>query len=290
VSAYIERERQRGPLHFTLLDPDKQSPAKAGELARAAAEAGSHAIMVGGSTGLNMRLVDATVLAIKRRVEVPVILFPPGAEGISAHADAVFWMSMLNSRSRRFLIDEQRIGAPFVKHLGLEPLAMAYLVFEPGGAAGMVGEADLIPRDDPATAIGYALAAQYFGMEFVYLEAGSGAAAPIPAEVVAAVRRELDIPLIVGGGIRDRHTARTLIEAGADIIVTGTLIEGLVDVKGTLSELLDYIRGIVRRGVDRLSDEPATKGSSEEAPAIPVRAVHPDGETGSRAGAAREGP
>jgi phosphoglycerol geranylgeranyltransferase len=261
----------RHPLHFTLIDPDKQTTLRAAELAYAAQEAGSHAIMVGGSTGLNPRLVDETVRAIKKRVQLPVILFPPGAEGISPHADAVFWMSMLNSKNRRFLIEEQRLGAPFVKKMGLEPLSMAYLVVEPGGTVGNVGEADLLPRDDPNQAIGYALAAQYFGMDYVYLEAGSGAGEPVPLDFIQAVRREIDIPLIVGGGIRDRETARRIVEAGADIIVTGTLIENVVDVKSTLAELLEYIRDIVRRGVDRFSDErtPPRKKDGKESPAMP---------------------
>jgi phosphoglycerol geranylgeranyltransferase len=232
-------------------------------LARAAQDAGSHAIMVGGSTGLSNRLVDETVGAIKKQVNLPVILFPPGAQGISPRADAVFWMSMLNSRNRRYIIEEQRKGAMWVKRLGLEPIAMAYLVVEPGGKVGEVGEAELIRRDDPNTAIEYALAAQYFGMDLVYLEAGSGAADPVPVEMVQAVKSEIDIPLIVGGGIRDVDAARRLIEAGADIIVTGTLIERVVDVRSTLSEFLDYFRSIVRERMERFGDpvkEPAREG------------------------------
>lgn len=256
VQSYIERELLRGPLHFTLIDPDKQSPERAGELADAAADAGSHAIMVGGSTGMSMALVDETVSAIKKQVNLPVILFPPGAQGISAKADAVFWMTMLNSRNRRYIIDEQRRGAMWVKRLGLEPIPMAYLVVEPGGKVGEVGEADLIRRDDPDTAIGYALAADYFGMDFVYLEAGSGAEEPVPLEMVKAIKAETDLPLIVGGGIRTTHAARALIEAGADIIVTGTLIERVVDVRSTLMEFLDYFRRVVRERMERLTGEP----------------------------------
>ncbi len=251
VRSYIEREVLRGPLHFTLVDPDRQDAREAAAMAVAAQEAGSHAIMVGGSTGLSNALVDETVGAIKAVCNLPVILFPPGAQGISPRADAVFWMTMLNSRNRRYLIEEQRKGAMWVKRLGLEPISMAYLVVEPGGRVGEVGEADLIRRDDPNTAVEYALAAQYFGMDLVYLEAGSGASEPVPVEMVAAVKSEIEIPLIVGGGIRDPHTARRLIEAGADIIVTGTLIERVVDVRSTLSEFLDYIRQFVR---ERLGD------------------------------------
>lgn len=280
VHAYLERERQRGPLHFTLIDPDKQDKSRAGELARAAQDAGSHAIMVGGSTGLNPHLVDETVLAIKRQVHLPVILFPPGSDGISRHADAVFWMSMLNSKSRRYLIDEQRLGAPWVKKLGLEPLSMAYLVVEPGGTVGMVGDAELLPRDDPGVTIGYALAAKYFGMQYVYLEAGSGASEPVPLELVSAVRKEVDLPLIVGGGIRDRETAQSLVEAGADIIVTGTLIEGVVDARSTLKEILDYLRDMFRRQVERLSDDKSRDSEKEVQRSPPIPSQRAFGEPG----------
>lgn len=255
VREYILRELMRGPLHFTLIDPDNQDPKTSAKLAKGAADAGSHAIMVGGSTGLSTELTDATVDAIRKQVaHLPVILFPPGSQGISARADAVFWMSMLNSRNRRYIIEEQRRGAKWVKRLGLEPLSMAYLVVEPGGTVGKVGEAELIKRDDPETAIDYALAAQYFGMDFVYLEAGSGADSPVPLEMVKAVKSEVDLPLIVGGGIRTVDAARALIDAGADIIVTGTLIERVVDVKSTLKEFLDYFRAVVKERVERLGE------------------------------------
>lgn len=256
VREYIFRELLRGPLHFTLLDPDKQPPEKAAELAKAAADAGSHAIMVGGSTGISTELTDTTVKAIRAQVDhLPIILFPPGAAGISARADAVFWMTMLNSTNRRYIIEEQRQGAKWVKRLGLEPISMAYLVVEPGGKVGEVGEADLIRRDDPDRAIEYALAAQYFGMDFVYLEAGSGADQHVPIEMVKAVKSEVDIPVIVGGGIRTADAARNLIEAGADIIVTGTLIERVVDARSTLMEFLDDFRRVIRDRVDRLSGD-----------------------------------
>lgn len=256
VRDYIFRELLRGPLHFTLIDPDKQSADDAGRLARAAADAGSHAIMIGGSTGITTQKTDATVDAIRKQAEhLPTILFPPGAAGISAKADAVFWMSMLNSKNRRFIIEEQRHGAKWVKRLGLEPISMAYLVVEPGGAVGEVGEAELIRRDDPDTAIDYALAAQYFGMDLVYLEAGSGAEDHVPLEMVKAVKSEVEIPVIVGGGIRTADAARALIDAGADIIVTGTLIERVVDVRSTLMEFLDHFRKVVRERMERLGEQ-----------------------------------
>ena len=245
VHYYLQRNLRWSSLHFTLIDPEKQVPGRAGELARAAQEAGSHAILVGGSTGNHREGLDATVKAIKNTVTVPVILFPGGSHGVSAHADAVFFMSMLNSQTPRYLIEEQVQAVEMIEASGLEVLPMGYLVVEPGGKVGEVGQAKLFSRDHPEEAAKYALAAQFFGMKYVYLEAGSGANTPVPLPMIHQVSQRIDVPLIVGGGIRDAETARKLIEAGADVIVTGNLVEGSIDVQKTIGE-------IIRDSIDQL--------------------------------------
>ena len=127
-------------LHFSLLDPDKQDPETAGSIAKTAEDTGSSAIMVGGSTLVSQEQVDKTVKAIKKKSKLPVILFHSGAKFLSKYADAVFFMSLLNSRNLEFLIREHVKGAPFVKHTGIEPISMGYIIVEPGMTAGRVGE------------------------------------------------------------------------------------------------------------------------------------------------------
>ncbi len=210
---------------MTLLDPDKQAPAEAAALSSEAAAVGTDAIMVGGSTGVTQNQVDATVLAIKEAAKVPVILFPASAANLSPHADALYFMSLLNSRDPRLIIGEQRLAAPVVRAWGLETIPMAYLVVEPGMRAGEVGDAELISRKNPTVAVQYALAAQLLGMKLVYLEAGSGAPEPVPDRLIHAVREAIEIPLVVGGGIRTPEAAKAAIHAGADIVVTGTIVE-----------------------------------------------------------------
>src|SRR5438477_36107 len=221
----ILERRRKGPLHMTLLDPDKQAPAEAAALSSEAAAVGTDAIMVGGSTGVTQNQVDATVLAIKEAAKVPVILFPASAANLSPHADALYFMSLLNSRDPRLIIGEQRLAAPVVRAWGLETIPMAYLVVEPGMRAGEVGDAELISRKNPTVAVQYALAAQLLGMKLVYLEAGSGAPEPVPDRLIHAVREAIEIPLVVGGGIRTPEAAKAAIRAGADIVVTGTIVE-----------------------------------------------------------------
>jgi len=210
---------------MTLLDPDKQSPQDAADMSSEAAAAGTDAIMIGGSTGVTQEKVDATILAIKKAVRIPVILFPASAGNLSPHADAVYFMSLLNSRDPRLIIGEQRIAAPIVRAWELETIPMAYLVIEPGMRAGEVGHADLISRKNSIVAVQYALAAQMLGMKLVYLEAGSGAPQPVPDHLIRAVREAIDIGIVVGGGIRTPEAARAATRAGADIVVTGTIVE-----------------------------------------------------------------
>ena len=228
---------------MTLLDPDKQSAKEAGRLAAGAAESGTDAIMVGGSTGVTQEKVDATVVSIKEAAKLPTILFPASAANLSRHADALYFMSLLNSRDPRLIVGEQRRAAPVVKRWGLETIPMAYLVVEPGMRAGEVGRADPIPRSDSQTAVEYALAAQMLGMKLVYLEAGSGAPAPVPAPMIRAVREAIDVPLIVGGGIRTAEAAGAVARAGADIVVTGTVVERATD-GDTLRRIIASVKAV----------------------------------------------
>jgi len=241
IADAIIAQTKKKKLHFALLDPDKQSPAAAGEIAETVTTAGSSAIMVGGSTLLSPQQVDDTVHAIKHHTKLPVILFPSGAKFLSRYADAVFFMSLLNSRNLDYVIREHVKGGMFVKRSGLEPISMGYVIVEPGMTAGRIGEADLIKRNDPDTAVGYALAAEFLGMRFFYLEAGSGAPTPVPNEMIQAVKQHVSIPLLVGGGIRDPQTAQEKTRAGADIIITGTALEKEKNLKKTLTTIIEAI-------------------------------------------------
>jgi len=244
VFKYIKKKRKGHPLHFTLIDPDKQMPEKAAEIAEMAEKFGSDAIMVGGSHPTQAMYLEDCVKAIKGKVDLPVILFPSAHSGISAYADAIFFMSLLNSKSPQYIIEEQMKGALLVKNYRLEPLPMAYLIVDSGEttSAAWMGDVRPIPREKPEFAVGYALAAKYFGMRFVYLEAGSGAKHTVPDEMIKVVKHNIEpeMLLIVGGGIRDEKTAREKVKAGADIIVTGTIAENS---EGKLKEVIQAVRG-----------------------------------------------
>ncbi|MDH5481343.1 MAG: geranylgeranylglyceryl/heptaprenylglyceryl phosphate synthase [Candidatus Bathyarchaeota archaeon] len=237
----LEKIATEGAIHITLIDPEKVTPPQASRVASKAKSSGTAAIMIGGSTFISAAHLDYTVKAVKRTVKIPVILFPNNVTGISRYADAIWFMSLLNSVDPYFLMGAQVLGAPLIKDYRLEPLPLGYIIVGEGGTAGVVGKAVPIPYDKPELAVAHALAGQYLGIRFIYLEAGSGAKKPVPAEMVRAVRRYIDVPLIVGGGIRSRAQALAAASAGANVIVTGNIIEN-AEVKHKVSEIIDGIK------------------------------------------------
>lgn len=225
VLEYIHSKLRKGRMHMTLIDPEKQEPERAAEIASFAEKNGCSAIMVGGSTGIGRENTDATLKAMKKRVSIPLISFPSGVGSLSPHFDAVFFLSMLNSADPAHITGEQAAGARVIREMGIEPIGMGYIIVEPGMKVGEVGKARPIRKHDTESAVGYSLAAQYFGMKLVYLEAGSGAPEPVPPGMISAVKGVLSIPLVVGGGIRTAGDAEAALRSGADIVVTGTIAE-----------------------------------------------------------------
>jgi phosphoglycerol geranylgeranyltransferase len=149
-------------------------------------------------------------------------------------------MSLLNSLNPYYLSGVQALGAPLVKRYRLEPIPLAYLIVgEHAGAVGFVGYANPIPYDKPELAAIYALAGEYMGMRYVYLEAGSGAKRIVPPEMVRAVRDTCRMRIITGGGVRTASQAKSLVNAGAQLIVTGTIAE-----KASVRKLGEIIRAI----------------------------------------------
>jgi phosphoglycerol geranylgeranyltransferase len=243
VLGNIMEKLEQHRLHFTLLDPDKQGPEKASRMACAAYRAGTDAIMIGGSTGYSAEDLDTTVMAIKATCPLPVILFPTSAGLISPHIDAIFFMSMLNSCSCDYLIREHAKAAPYIRKLGIEPISMGYLIVEPGMRVAEVGQAECVPRADTEQAVGYAMAAEMLGMSLVYLEAGSGSPEPVPPAMVERVVQSVSIPVITGGGITRPEHSRAAVEAGASIVVTGTVVERSEDMEQVLRDIIQAMKG-----------------------------------------------
>ncbi|MGQ9565824.1 MAG: geranylgeranylglyceryl/heptaprenylglyceryl phosphate synthase [Candidatus Bathyarchaeales archaeon] len=237
----LDRIRRDGAVHLTLIDPEKVTTASATQTALTVGKLDTTAIMIGGSTSMSTTHLDKVIKSIKKATKLPVILFPNNVTGISKYADAIWFMSLINSLDPYFLIGAQILGAPMVKKYGLEAIPLGYIIVGEGGAAGIVGRAATIPHDKPELAVAHALAAQYLGMRFIYLEGGSGASRPVPPEMIRMVKSQLNIPLIVGGGIRTSEQVKKIVAAGAELVVTGTAIEQDSST-GKIQELIESVK------------------------------------------------
>lgn len=221
-------ERKRGMV-FLVIDPPNQSPEVAGKLAKIAEQAGIAAIAVGGSVGAQGTLLDDTVKQIKENCSLPVILFPGNIATLSPRADAIYFMSMLNSLDPYYISGAQIASSYPVKQMGIEVIPTSYIIVEPGRAAGWIGRAKLIPRELPYLAAVTALAGQYMGSHIVILEAGGGAPEHVPLEMISQARAAVDIPIVVAGGVKTDKQAYNCIKAGADIVHVGAAIEKVSD-------------------------------------------------------------
>ena len=146
---------------------------------------------------------------------------------LSPHADAILYLSLISGRNANFLIGEQVKAAPRIRQYGIEPIPTGYMLVDSGRqtSVGFMSGTTPLPRDKFDLAWAHALAAEYLGMQLIYLEAGSGAEYPVPDQMIAAVKEHISIPILVGGGIAAPEIAAQKVKAGADFIVTGTVIE-----------------------------------------------------------------
>lgn len=222
----IQKQLTKGKrAYWVLLDPDDFTIDQAKKIALSSEQCGVDALLIGGSL-LHSNHFDEFVAALKNTVNIPILLFPGDSAQLSAHADALLYLSLVSGRNPSNLIGEHVKAAPVIKDIGIEPIPTAYMLIESGSVSSVefMSNTRPIPRSKPAIAVAHALAAQYMGMRMVYLEAGSGAQHSVPSEMIAMVKSQVDIPVIVGGGIREVKCAEEKLEAGADIIVTGNML------------------------------------------------------------------
>jgi len=243
VELFLKSElKKKNALLFILIDSEVSKLESSRKLAQDVEKIGASAILVGGSSATDQIEMAQVVKGIKKGIKIPIILFPGNVTGVVPDADAILFSSLMNSENPYFITQAQALGAPSVLKFGLEPLPTAYLVIGDGTSAWFVGSARGIPFEKPKIAAAYALAAQFLGMRFVYLEAGSGAKSSVTPEMVKTVRKAFNGFLIVGGGIRDIKTATNLVKAGADALVIGTFLEK----GGSVKKLAEIAKAIQR--------------------------------------------
>jgi len=241
VENYINDElKKHKRICFALLDSENFEDILG--VAKKVESLGASAILVGGSSAIDQLDLDKLVISIKSIISIPVILFPGNVTGVSPNADAILFTSLLNSEDPYFISGAQALGALLVKKYNIEPLPTGYIIIGDNTTAWFIGRAKGIPFEKPNIAVMYSLAAQYLGMRFVYLEAGSGAKTNVSAEMISNVRKYYDGLLIVGGGIKNSSIAKELADAGADILVVGTLLERDPEWEKKFSDIILAIR------------------------------------------------
>jgi putative glycerol-1-phosphate prenyltransferase len=222
-----------------LIDPDKYNAQSLNEILKICGQCPVDFILIGGS--LISKSVDNVVELIKSRVSIPVVLFPGSLLQISTKADAILLLSLISGRNPDFLIGNHVVAAPFLKQSGIEVIPTGYILVESGNKTSVeyMSNTVPIPSDKIDIIVATAIAGEMLGLKFIYLEAGSGAKYHIPEKVIAEVKKNISVPLIVGGGIRNQKQMKALFNAGADVIVLGNSLENSPENLLTLTEIFN---------------------------------------------------
>ena len=218
--------RQNNPLLAVLADPDKISARQLSDWALRSSEGGIDLLMVGSSI-LEKDKLDSCVHTLKKTTSLPIVLFPGNVYQIHPDADALLFLSLLSGRNAELLIGQHVAAAHMLKDSQMEIIGTGYLLIDGGQmtAATYMSQTMPIPAEKPEIAAMTALAGAMLGFSLIYLDAGSGASSPVPPAMIERVRNSIDVPLIVGGGIRTEQQFKQAVAAGADLVVVGTAVE-----------------------------------------------------------------
>ncbi|PID92732.1 MAG: geranylgeranylglyceryl/heptaprenylglyceryl phosphate synthase [Bacteroidetes bacterium] len=235
-----DRKRKRFAL---LIDPDHHDDASIDGLIGGINANRPDLILVGGS--LLFKPIDMTITALKLGTKLPVFIFPGSAMQLSDRADGILLISLISGRNPEFLIGQHVQAAPHLDRSGIEVIPTAYMLIENGKSSSVeyVSNTRPIPFGKHDIAVATAMAGEMLGHKAIYLEAGSGAAHPVGLDMIAAIRRKISLPLIVGGGIASAEIAREVYEAGADMIVVGTAVEEQPGLLADFCRLRDEFNG-----------------------------------------------
>ncbi len=199
--------------------------------------------LVGSSLLVSYDQLHEIVLLLKNHTKIPVLLFPGSYLHLSSAADAVLFLSLISGRNPDFLIGNQVLAAPLLKKSKLEVIPTGYLLIDGGKPTSVayISNTQPIPADKIDIAVCTALAGQYLGLQVLYLEAGSGATFPVSPALIHAVQQTVTVPLIVGGGIKTAEQFAAAFMAGADLVITGNIVEKQPQIVQQFAEVLNKL-------------------------------------------------
>ncbi len=227
ILSQIQKASKKGEkLLAILLDPDKTSLEEIPSIIKRIKQLEANFIFVGGSS-VREGITAIFVEKIKTISTIPVILFPGDYSQITNNADALLFLSLLSGRNPEYLIEQQIKAVPFLKNSTLEIIPTGYILIDGGTVSSVlkVSNTSPISQENIELAIDTAVAGMYKGKQLIYLEAGSGATTPVNFKLISEVKKSINIPLIVGGGIRTKEQLELTYNSGADVIVIGTAFE-----------------------------------------------------------------
>ncbi|PZO33247.1 geranylgeranylglyceryl/heptaprenylglyceryl phosphate synthase [Flavobacterium lindanitolerans] len=222
----LQSKKEKKKLLAILLDPDKISKDSLQNIIPKINQSPATHIFIGGSLVLT-NTIDGIIRELKQKTTLPVLLFPGNPSQISIEAHGILFLTLLSGRNPDFLIEHQVKAAPILKKTNLEIISTGYILIDGGNqtAVASVSKTIPLPRHNSDIAVATALAGEFLGNKLVYLEAGSGAKLSVPLETISLVSKNIEIPLIVGGGIKDIQGIEDAYAAGADLVVIGTAFE-----------------------------------------------------------------
>ena len=238
---FVDQKKANKKAFAVLIDPDKMSDAQIDPVVEQALAAKVDYFFVGGSLVV-VNTVDQNIKRIKTRCDIPVVLFPGAPSQVSSYADALLYLSLISGRNPELLIGQHVISAPMVRSSGLEIMPTGYMVIDGGAPTSVSYMANTapIPADKDSIALCTAMAGEMLGLRLIYMDAGSGAKHPIQEAMIQKVASSIQVPLIVGGGIKTPEKAAANCKAGADVIVVGNAIEKDL---GLLKEMSAAVHG-----------------------------------------------
>lgn len=225
-SQIIQAKRNNQKLLAILLDPDKVDLKTVAILISKIHHSPASHIFIGGSH-VTTNILDELIVKIKQNCDLPIVLFPGNPSQISDKADAILFLSLISGRNPDFLIEHQVKAAPILKKTKLEVISTGYILIESGTetAVERVSKTKPLNRNNLDLALATAQAGEMLGNKLIYLEAGSGAKQAVPLEMIALVAQNIEIPLLVGGGIVDLQGIQNAYDSGADLVIIGTAFE-----------------------------------------------------------------
>ena len=222
----LQAKAKNQKLLAILIDPDKIELEQVSLLCQKIKQSPATHIFVGGSTVAN-GIIDKLIHQLQQEIEFPIVLFPGNPSQISAAADGILFLMLLSGRNPDYLIEHQIDAVPILEKTNLEIISTGYILIESGNetAVERVSQTQPLSRNNSDYAAQTAKAGELIGNQLIYLEAGSGAQLPVPLTMITRVSQKINVPLIVGGGIRSQKEIEAAYEAGADMVVIGTAFE-----------------------------------------------------------------